>query len=225
MATELKLRRATEADAQAVSAQAALEIRAATKDESIWKRFKKTFKEIANNMKEPDLSASVDSVVANSEKNMKDAFKGWFKRWQTVDSYEQGYLHSLLTKADKFADPEKAAAYFAEKPFKGSMSSAEILKKICTTDKGKCYFADDLDIMDREGAMCGICKDTREAADKFFKEREKLTGQAPDESYKNLPSRGNLFESLRIIAFSRPGKAADFSIKSKLLSLKKNKGR
>ena len=225
IATELKLRRAMEADAQAASAQAALEIRASTKNEAVWKRFEKTSGNIAKDIEKPTLSASLDSVIANSEKNMRAAFKGWFKNWRTVDAYEQSYLYSHLFQADKFGEQEKALAYFAEKPFEGSISSADILKTICTTDKGKCYFANDLDIMDREAAMCGICQDTREAADTFFKERVKATGKAPDESYKNLPNRGNLFENLRIIAFSRPGKTSDFSIKTNLLSLKKHRGR
>jgi len=205
VATELKLRRATEADAQAVATQTALEIRASTQSEKVWKAFENTDGHIAGSVKKPSIFKSLDSVVADRDKNMQDAFKGWFKSWQIIDAYEQGYLYSHLMGAGKHYKPEEQAAYFAEKPFNGHKTSAEILQMVCTTDKGACYFADDLDIMDHDARMCGICKETRSAANMFFREREKVTGQAPDTSYQDLPDRGGLFKALEAMLRTMPG--------------------
>ena len=197
VATELKLRRATEADAQAAAAQVALEIRAATQSEKIWNAFEQTDSDIAKNVEKPSIFKSVDFVIENREKNMQNAFKGWFKNWRIVDAYEQGYLYSHLLQADRYG-PEEAKKLFEEKPFNGHMTSAEVLQMVCTTDKGACYFANDLDIMDRDARMCGICKETRGAANMFFSKREKITGQAPDTSYQDLPDRGGLFKALEM---------------------------
>ncbi|MBR1946233.1 MAG: hypothetical protein IJ846_08090 [Alphaproteobacteria bacterium] len=198
VATELKLRRATEADAQAAAAQTALEIRAATQSEKIWNAFQRTDSDIAMSVEKPSIFKSVESVVENREKNMLAAFKGWFKNWRIIEAYEQGYLYGHLMQAGRCSNPEEAKKLFEEKPFDGHKTSAEILQMVCTTDKGKCYFANDLDIMDRDSRMCGMRKETRSAADMFFREREKVTGKAPDTSYRNLPDCGGLFMGLEM---------------------------
>ena len=205
VATELKLRRATEADAQAVAAQVALEIRAATQDGKVWNAFQQSDPDITRNVTVPSIFKPVDFVVANSEKTMQDAFKGWFNNWKIIDAYEQGYLYGHLMQAGRYSDPEKAKKLFEEKPFEGHKTSAEILQMVCKTDKGACYFADDLDIMDREPRMCGLCKETRTAADMFFHEREKVTGKKPDTSYQDLPDRGGLFKALEMAIRGMPG--------------------
>ncbi len=193
VATELKLRRATEADAQASAVQVALEIRAATKDDSVWKAFAKTNEKIARNIEEPDKLKPLDAVVADRDATMRDAFKGWFKNTGMIDNYERGYLYTHLAHAGSLYDPAKLADYFAEKPFEGSKSSAEIVATVCMNGDGKSYFANDPHILDREPEMCGLCKETRNMADAFFREREKVTGKPADTSYKGLPSRGTLF--------------------------------
>ena len=198
VATELKLRRATEADAQAVAAQVALEIRAATQDGKIWNAFQQMDPDIARKVEVPSIFKPVDFIVENSEKTMQAAFKGWFGNWKIVDAYEQGYLYGHLMQAERCSNPEDVKKLFEEKPFEGHKTSAEILQMVCTTDKGTCYFANDLDIMDREPSMCGMCKETRSAANMFFREREKITGQAPDTSYYDLPNRGGLFKALEM---------------------------
>lgn len=204
VATELKLRRATEADAQAAAAQTALEIRAATQSGKVWNAFQQTDPEIARNVKVPSIFKPVDFVVANSEQTMQDAFKGWFDNWRIIDAYEQGYLYGHLMQAGRYSDPEEAKKLFEEKPFEGHKTSAEILTMVCKTEKGGCYFSDDLDIMDNNGKMCGMCKETRTAADMFFREREKVTGKAPDTSYKDLPDRGGLFNALAMAMRGMP---------------------
>ena len=203
VATELKLRRATEADAQAAAAQVALEISVATQSKKIWRAFENTDADIARNIENPSSFKSIDDVIANRDKTMQDAFKGWFENWRIVDAYEQGYLYSHMMQVGK-CDQKEALALFAEKPFNGHKSSAEILQMVCTTDNKKSYFADNLNIMDEDARMCGLCKETRSAADAFFRERKKMTGQPVDTSYQNLPDRGGLFKSMQMALNGMP---------------------
>lgn len=193
VASELKLRRATEADAQAVAAQTALEIRASTKDSKVWNAFEDTSRDIAYSVSKPVLSASLEDVVAKRDKNMRDAFKGWFNNGRIIRAYERGYLYGHLAHVDDLSKPEELKAYFAEKPFEGHKTSADILKMVCSTGKNQSYFDKDLGIMDRDERMCGICEETRNAADLFFSKREESLKKAPDNSYKNLPDQGSLF--------------------------------
>ncbi|MBO4643184.1 MAG: hypothetical protein J5716_01080 [Alphaproteobacteria bacterium] len=192
VATEIKLRRATEADAQAAAAQTALEIRASTKDEKVWNAFEHSDRLIARSVYRPPLSESLSSVVAASDRNMQNAFEGWFKDKQIINAYEESYLYAHLTNIEKQSKTADKVAYFAHRTFEGHKTSAEILNMVCLNEKGKCYFSDDVSIMDLTPSMCGLCQETRAAADAFFQEREQITGQAPDTSYKDLPDRGRL---------------------------------
>lgn len=198
VATELKLRRATEADAQAAAAQVALEIRAATQSDKVWRAFEQSDSDITRNVEKPSVFKPVSYVVENSEKTMRDAFKGWFNNWKIIDAYEQGYLYGHLMQAERLSDPAEIKNLFEEKPFNGHKTSAEVLQMVCVSDKGTCYFADDLDVMDQDVRMCGLCKETRTAADAFFRKREEVTGQKPDTSYQDLPDRGGLFKALEM---------------------------
>ena len=198
VATELKLRRATEADAQAAAAQVALEIRAATQSDKVWRAFEQSDPDITRNVEKPSVFKPVSYVVENSEKTMQAAFTGWFNNWRIIDAYEQGYLYGHLMQAERLSDPAEIKNLFEEKPFNGHKTSAEVLQMVCVSDKGTCYFADDLDVMDQNVRMCGLCKETRAAADAFFRKREEVTGQKPDTSYQDLPDRGGLFKALEM---------------------------
>ena len=101
-------------------------------------------------------------------------------------------------QAERLSDPAEIKNLFEEKPFNGHKTSAEVLQMVCVSDKGTCYFADDLDVMDQNVRMCGLCKETRAAADAFFRKREEVTGQKPDTSYQDLPDRGGLFKALEM---------------------------
>lgn len=191
VATEVKLRRSLEADAQAAATQSLLEIRAVTKRNDIWKNFENTDGDITGNIKLPPLSASLEAVVEKRDETMQDAFKGWFKNKNTVSSYESCYLYSRMEKTLGFSDELKKEA-FDYLAFDGSLSSARILSTFCTTGKGKSYFANDLNALDHED-LCSITHETYAAAKDFFKEREKMTGKPADNSIESLPKRGSLF--------------------------------
>ena len=194
VATEVKLRRAQEADAQAAATQSLLEIRAATKKNDLWNSFEHDESHITDNIKLPRLSDSLDSVVEKRDETMRDAFKGWFKDRSNVSSYESSYLYSRLQKTLSVPDDETKKEIFDYLTFEGSMSSEKILKMICTTGKDKCYFAGELNALDNE-EMCGVTYETQAAATAFFKERRKLTGKPEDTSVETLPKRGSIYLS------------------------------
>ena len=224
VATELKLRRATEADAQATAAQVALEIRAATKDDKVWKALKQSDPYIANAVNLPPLNMSLDSVVKNQDVFMAQAFKGWFNDSFILRSYEEAYLYAPLSSISMATDARKRKI-FAEKPFDEHLTSPQIVNLVCKTTSGKCYFENNQDVLDNYSA---ISKDTKEAADIFFKERKKLTGQPVDTSYQQLPEKGRLFyysamPTMPTLPFPCAGKLKSPALPATLVAALKNK--
>ena len=191
LATEVKLNRAAEADAQATAAQVALEIRATTRDSKVWQKFCSSYPLIANAISAPSKDAPVEKVIENQSKTMQDAFKGWFEQKNTVDIYEEDYLYFNLTSI-AFQKKDDQLKTFEELPFEGNMSSKEIVEMFCQTSNGQCYFKDNPNILD-DPKMCGISTETKNAADLFFQSRKNLTGKQEDKSYVDLPSRGSMY--------------------------------
>lgn len=192
IATEAKMWRAAEADAEASAAFCSLEIGAATGDTSVWKGFAnrnyKTGKAMAAVLFGDE---SLDRLQEKQPEIMRTAFKNWYEDSMIVDIYENGYLYSRLSDSlDRSA--AKRAEDYEKYPLDKSLTSAEIVQKYCRVSNGECYFKDNPDVLDGNTEMNGITEETRRAADRFFKLREKETGKAPDTSYKNLPSRFHL---------------------------------
>lgn len=187
VATELRLRRATEADAQAVAVQTALEIRAATHDGSAFREFKSSYPEIVADLPLFSREKPLAEVVADRNKNMTTAFCGWFDQDEIVSAYEDGYLRSHL-KSVAGKDEMTQMHIFAERPFRGHLSPVEIVKQVCRTENGECYLANDPHVLNRP-KMCGIMPETKAAADMFFNRRQQMTDRSKDISYRELPER------------------------------------
>lgn len=216
VATELKLRRATEADAQAVSALVALEICAATKQEKIWNSFKQSDPVIARSVKVPTLSMSPNFITGNQGVFMAEAFEGWFKDSFMLRSYEEAYLYGPLTSISKASDKEKLEI-FEESPFDKHMTSQEIVNLVCRTTDGKCYLEHDQDILNGY-RMASVSKETKDAADVFFEERRKLTGKPADTSYQDLPEGRRLFRYSSLPSMPDIPNAGSKELKSSALS-------
>ena len=120
---------------------------------------------------------------------MAQAFEGWFNVSFILRSYEEAYLYAPLNSISMATDVRKRKI-FAEKPFDEHLTSQQIVNLVCRTTSGKCYFENNQDVLNNYSS---ISKDTKETADIFFKEREKLTGQSVDTSYQKLPEKGRLF--------------------------------
>lgn len=187
VATELKLRRATEADAQAAALQAALEIRAATKDSSILNAFEKSDRNIVSAVAVPPLSASLEEVCAAQAVNMQAAFKGWFKEKRIIDAYEESYLVKPLKYV--YTQMAKDSSFCDKVKMNQSLDSKAITEMVCVAADGRSYFEKTPDVLDKTPEMCGMRDETRKVADTFFKARQDLTGAPKDTSYDKLPSR------------------------------------
>ncbi len=181
VATEVRLHRAKEADAQAAAMQTALEIRAATGNGKTVEELRKTDPELfALLSHSDDKAASPETVAANSGKNMTAAFCGWFESNLNASLYERDNLGRHLDLVNGTSDRYKKG-FFQDWTMDKHMSSAEIVKNICADENGGCYISDP-DIMNRP-KMSRISNATKQAADKFFSDRERLTGKAADKSY------------------------------------------
>ncbi len=204
IATEAKMWRAAEADAEASAAFCALELRALTGKAAAWNKFsektpktKKAIKKILSG------SESVRQLRAKQDVIMQTAFKSWFENTPIVDLYEKGYLYSQLSRMTRKSEKDRAEDY-KKYPMNKALTSAQIVQKYCRTAEGACYFENDPNILDTQQEMSGITDDTRRIADKFFQLRQKETGQAPDTSYENLPSRFRL-SGLSLSEYQRNG--------------------
>ena len=187
-ATEVRLRRATEADAQAAAAQVALEIRAATKDESVWRAFAQTAPVIAATVMKPSIEKPLGMVVDDQSSTMQDAFKGWFDQSAMMTVYEMRYLREPMRSIEMQPVWGRISA-FKEMPFSDHMTSRQIVETICATNKGDCYFKHDPHILN-EPRMCAVTPETKAVANRFFEMRRDITGKAKDASVKTLPTRG-----------------------------------
>ena len=202
VATELRLRRAKEADAQAVALQTALEIRASAHDGAALREFKKAYPEIVAELPLTTTEKTLENVVADRNRNMTVAFNGWFDQQAMVSAYETGYLKAHLESISG-KDETEQLHIFAERPFRGHLDSVQIVERVCQTENGKCYMEADKHALDNP-KMCGIAFETKEAADVFFARRERLTGQPRDKSYQELPSRGSLTFTPNTAYFDMP---------------------
>lgn len=189
MATEVRLRRATEADAQAASAQVALEIRAATKDDSVWRAFAQTAPVIAAAVMKPSIEKSLGMVVEDQASTMRDAFKGWFDQSAIVSAYEERYLRGPMTSIG-FLPVWARLNTFKDMTFSDHMTSQQIVETVCATNNGGCYFKNDPNVLNTS-RMCSIQPETYRTAEHFFKMRRDLTGRAEDRSFRGLPTRGD----------------------------------
>lgn len=181
VATELRLHRAEEADAQAAAMQTVLEIRAATGNEKPVEELRKTDPKLFTGLSHSDdRKASLETVMADRDKNMTAAFCGWFESDVTIRLYEHSYLGQHLNFVNENSDRYKNG-FFEKWTMDRHLTSAEIVKNICTGEKDAPYITD-LNIMNRP-KMSRISDATKQAADKFFSDRERLTGKAADKSY------------------------------------------
>ena len=221
VATELRLRRAKEADAQAVALQTALEIRAATHDGSAFHEFKNAYPEIVAELPLFTKEKPVEAVIADRNKNMTVAFNSWFDQQALVSAYENSYLKAHLESIGDKSETEQLHV-IAERPFRGHLDSAQILEQVCRTEDGKCYMESDKHALDNP-KMCGIAFETKAAADMFFARRERLTGEPRDCSYQGLPSRGSLSFTSGFSRFDMPGDIKKTAVLKTLLSNKRGR--
>ena len=175
-ATELKLYRAAEADAEAVAIAACYEIKQNTGNNAPY-----------------FASADRDALIASSFSSKSDksgkvtpamlraAFEGWFEDQPIMEAYEQSYLVEEMNAVTKSGD-------FSKMPGGQSLSSRQIVEAYCTDADGTCYWANNPDVMEERDKLSVVSK-TRKAAEKFYQARLEKTGREIDSTYADLQVR------------------------------------
>lgn len=179
-ATELKLYRAAEADAEAAAVAACYEIRQNT-----------------GNAAPFCASADRDSLIVAAFSSKKDAsgkvtpamlraaFDGWFEDQPIMEEYERSYLVEEMDDAVRSGN-------FSKRQGGQSLSSRQIVETYCTDADGRCYWSVNPDVLEERGRLA-IGSKTRKSAERFYQARFEKTGQASDATYADLEVRGNPF--------------------------------
>ncbi len=190
--------RALEADAETAAAVTCHQIKVFGNNAKPWNKFKEDAPVMAENF----LDAMPDAKAPISDKILQKTFNGWYQDEVVVEGYEEGYIQDVMNDAMK----DRAEA---DLPYKGTISSKEIVNQICLNANGECYWADNPGILE-EPEKLSLCAASVNTADKFFKLREVRTGMKPDTSYKSMPVRDpeNLKGAKNKSLASKKGKSA-----------------
>lgn len=194
-ATELKLYRTAEADAETAAAAACYEIKQNTGNKAPY---------VSNAERDVLIVSAFASQADSSGKvtpaMLRAAFNGWFENQSILEAYEQSYLIDEMDAVTKSGN-------FSKMPGGQKLSSRQIVETYCTDADGNCYWSTDPDVMeDREKLSVG--SKTRKSAEKFYQARLEKTGREIDATYADLKVRDGLIsvrESGRLLkqAFSK----------------------
>lgn len=212
--SDLMLSRAKEADAQAIAAAACFEIRSNTGNSMPFDAMYNKDSCIIEAMEKA--AESENSPV--TEKMLQAAFKGWYDDLEKVEAYEKGYQCEQMQYATAKGD-------YSTTPYNKELSSSQIVTALCKTTDGKCYFEDDKDVLSGRD-RCSVCQKTADEFERFFKQREKVTGLPVDKTYESLKVRStfrgfrNTFNDLKR-AFSSEYRKTSYRDKNDEIGLKK----
>lgn len=172
----VKLSRASEADAETIGAASCYEIMINSGNDAPWKALQEKAPKITQGMS----AAAAYPGAPLTPEMMQGAFDGWYKNKQIMDIYEESYImHECLGNALSLSYGNKPSDYF-----KREISSAEIVKTICTDKSGRCYWADRTDVLD-EPERLRVDEKVIRFAQSVNDTREK-EGLKPDRSYREL---------------------------------------
>lgn len=172
----VKMNRAIEADAEAVGAATAWEIRKNSGNDGPWKALEEKCPKITQGM---ESAAKGDERIATPAM-MRGAFDGWYQNKPMMDIYEKNVVFNDALSNSLQEHREAKPADF----FKREMSSAEMVNMFCKDTAGKCYWADNPDVLN-EPARLQINQNTMDFAKSVneFRADKKLK---VDTSYNDL---------------------------------------
>ena len=112
-------------------------------------------------------------------------FEGWYKNEEMVIRYENGYLRDggLNYCWEERDHPET----FYIKP----ISSKEIVETICKDGAGKCYWAENPNVLEQPEKLA-ISESTRQKCQQTFAIRKRAYNLEEDKTYQTLPLREEL---------------------------------
>lgn len=200
--SELMYTRAMEADAETAAAATCHEIRINSGNAGSWKEFSEDSVEIAADFVRA--APSADSPV--TDKMLQGAFNGWYRDIPMMTAYEDGYVVDTMKFAMRNTKDEMP-------PYDKTAESGEIVNMFCSNAAGKCYWAENPDVLNDKDKL-SIDPATYHAAKLFFKVREMKTGVKPDPTLETLKVRFDLENSDQQLKQS----AQAFSIKGPKLN-------
>ena len=181
-ATELKLYRAAEADAEAAAVAACYEIKQNTGNKAPYSASADRDALIVS-----AFAAQAGSSTKVTSAMLRAAFNGWFENQPITEEYERSYLVDEMNAVVKSGD-------FSKMKGNQSLSSRQIVETYCTDADGNCYWSTDPDVMeDRDKLSVG--SKTRKAAEKFYQARLEKTGREIDATYADLKVRGGVLSA------------------------------
>ena len=182
---DIMFSRAMEADAETAAAATCHEIRINSGNGGPWKEMVEDSRTIAMGFASatPTLNAPV------SDKMLQGAFNGWYKDISMVESYERGYIVEEMRNSMK--NKEKPMLAYDRKT-----SSEELVNMLCPGVDGKCYWADNPNVLE-DPEKLEIAIETRNVAKTFFNVRQMREGKTPDPTLDELDIRGDLFSKKR----------------------------
>lgn len=200
--SELMYTRAMEADAETAAAATCHEIRINSGNAGPWKEFSEDSVEIAADFVRA--APSADSPV--TDKMLQGAFNGWYRDIPMMTAYEDSYVVDTMKFAMRNTKDEMP-------PYDKTAESGEIVNMFCSNAAGKCYWAENPDVLNDKDKL-SIDPATYHAAKLFFKVREMKTGVKPDPTLETLKVRFDLENSDQQLKQS----AQAFSIKGPKLN-------
>ena len=175
-ATELKLYRAAEADAEAVAVAACYEIKQNTGNKAPYCAGADRDALIVS-----AFSSKADATGKVTPAMLRAAFEGWFEDQPIMESYEQSYLVEEMDAVTKSGN-------FSKMPGGQSLTSRQIVETYCTDADGTCYWSINPDVMEERDKLSIVSK-TRKSAENFYQARFEKTGREVDSTYADLKVR------------------------------------
>lgn len=175
------LSRAKEADAETIGAAACYEIMVNGGIKEPWRAMEEKAPMITKGLTE---AAAYEGAPVTSEM-LQGAFTGWYKNPEIMNRYEDSYIMTqVLGNATSRSREAEPSDYF-----KRTMSSEEIVSTFCADAAGKCYWAGRPGVL-AEPEFLEVREKVVQTAQSVNLFREKELGLKRDDSYQQLPIRG-----------------------------------
>ncbi len=126
----------------------------------------------------PESLQAVETAIDKKQNPYVAGFKAWFSSEFLVGFYEKQHIKFLSSLSPELNNQKDA--------FTSHVSSADLVKTICTDSNNQCYLQDSLDIMDKP-LYRGVSSRHALLLGAFFDLREQKYGLKNDQHIENIP--------------------------------------
>lgn len=175
--TEIMLFRAMEADAQATALMTCLDIREKTGNAGPLNKFRRESSVIAKKIPREILNNKIPfkpSIVLYQQ-----AFDGWYEDGNVVYGYENAYIAKPMARY-------REEQSFDKHKYDQELTSEQIVNMVCINSDGQCYWKNKPNVLETTDKLKVSCA-TAEYMQAFLGHRQRVTGIAPDPTFKTIP--------------------------------------